>query len=143
MAGRREGGDLDAGVSGVDNGERERILDEVGLAAGFEEREPEGRAIRCGESRTVLAHGVFVATPRFGERLSGGQPQPTELVVGDAQREQPTRWSDRPRDDAVAEVERLVGTTSIERSRLQLGRAVPDPASIQRTRDSSKRREIA
>src|SRR5207249_11592457 len=106
------------------------------------ETEPEGRTRGIGQGGTVRAHGSLIERIA-DERRHRRELHPPVDRVGDAEGEPPTVRRERARDDAVADVERLVWPAVIERLGARRQSAAPVSASIQRALDASNARRTS
>ena len=121
---RRDRGDLDARVFAVVDREWERVFDEERLGVTLEEREPERGAVRRRQRRTVPAHRVLVPPRGLRERIGRGEPEPADLGIRHAEGNEPAAGRERSGDDAVAEVQRLVRLSRIERRHAAAGAGI-------------------
>src|SRR5437870_6564733 len=142
-AGRRDRRRLEPALRPFDHRPRERVVDEPGrVRLVVQEIEPEGRTLGIGQRRTVRAHGSLVERIA-DERRHRRELHPPVDRVGDAEGEPPTVRRERARDDAVADVERLIWPAVIERLGAWRQSAAPVSASIQRALDSSNARRTS
>src|SRR5207245_11574213 len=104
----------------------------------------ESRAVPRRPGRAVPPRATLGAAQRSRQGLGGSEPEAPDDRMRYAQRKKPAVRRERSGDDAVADIERLVRLSRIERGVAQrCWIAPPVPASIQRSVASSKRRLIA
>src|SRR5439155_18607457 len=142
-SGGRDDEELEAALGAIDDRGRKRVLREPDRARlRVEQIEAEARPLRVGKRFAVCAH-LRLIEAAAGEWLHRRELHPAMKGMRDPEREPPSTGRQRPGDDPVADIERLVRPAAVERRCVQRGIAEPVPASIHRTVASSKRRLIA